>query len=459
MVSKTGVNVTEQTTSLPKFLIMTAMIVPVMVLFTIWGGVPEGQTTAFGIGIAVLVAGVVGFLMLSWHLLYRPLPVGVKQPSIRPIPARTRQALAALLGVGALAIVIGGFWDEVWHRLYSLPFGDDFFWRPHLLMYFGFLVVTLVGFGGLYLISARGRGTFQQRFRANPLVGMLVLVALLLMVVLPADPIWHGIYGADLTAWSIPHQLLFVSFVMIMLVTTVIQLSLVPARPWRSVLHLNGYDVLPILMNAAILMGPLQLFTTDWYQVDQIGFIRQMRPDWVLMAITVAIATFAGMVAARSLRMFGAAALIGVLALAFRYIFIQVFEAQQVMTISAWVLALPPLIALDVWLARARRRDGSRWWMEAAVMGAAGLLISMPLMGQLYPYLNASISVVAVVGIGLAAVCAAWLGGQVGDGLAAAPRQVEAERSGARLMAIPVGALAAMVAFMVFFISTATPPV
>ncbi len=459
MAGKTGVHLAAQTAPPSKFLIVAAMIVPVMVLFTIWGGVPAGQTTAFWIGIAVLVTGVVGFLVLSWHLLYRPLPAGVKQPAIQPIPARVRQALAALLGVGALAIVIGGFWDEVWHRLYSLPFGDDFFWRPHLLMYFGFLVVTLVGFGGLYLISARGKGTFQQRFRANPLVGMLVLVALLLMVVLPADPIWHGIYGADLTAWSIPHQLLFVSFVMIMLVTTAIQLSLVPLGAWRSVVRLNGYDVLPILMFTAVLMGPLQLFTTDWDQIDQIAFIREMRPDWVLMAITMAIAAFAGAAAARSLRMVGAATLTGVLALALRYVFIQVFAAQQVMTISAWVMALPPLIALDVWLAGAARRERSRWWMEAAVMGAAGLLISMPLMGRLFPYLDASISVLAVVGIALAAACAAWLGAQVGDGLASAPRQVEAARSGARLMAIPVGALAAMVVFMVFFISTATPPV
>jgi hypothetical protein len=93
---------------------------------------------------------------MAWHLLFRPLPTG-QTVREQPIQASYRQALALLLGVGGYGITVGGFWDEIWHRQYGIPFGEDFFWRPHLLMYFGIGVTIVLAFAGLYIITPGAR--------------------------------------------------------------------------------------------------------------------------------------------------------------------------------------------------------------------------------------------------------------------------------------------------------------
>jgi hypothetical protein len=101
------------------------------------------------------------FNHLHWQLLFRLLPAGqtVRQ---QPINATYRQVLALLLSMGGFAFIVGAFWDEIWHRQYGILFGEDFFWRPHLLLYFGIAVATALAFAGLYMITRWGQGTFQQ---------------------------------------------------------------------------------------------------------------------------------------------------------------------------------------------------------------------------------------------------------------------------------------------------------
>ena len=45
------------------------------------------------------------------------------------IAPRTRAVLALILASGGIGIAVGAVWDELWHRRYGLPFGEDLFWR------------------------------------------------------------------------------------------------------------------------------------------------------------------------------------------------------------------------------------------------------------------------------------------------------------------------------------------
>src|SRR5688500_7208037 len=122
------------------FGIAGALAVAFLLALVSWGGVvPGDKLPAFWLGVALLVATLCAFAYALWRLMMRPLPARYRTQTGQSSKASHRQAIALLLGVASINIVVGGFWDEVWHRLYGIPFGEDFFWRPHLLMYFGFL--------------------------------------------------------------------------------------------------------------------------------------------------------------------------------------------------------------------------------------------------------------------------------------------------------------------------------
>lgn len=424
-----------------------------------WGGVVRGpKLPAFMLGIAVLIATLCAFALAFWHLLIRPLPMRHRVVASQSINAGYRQAIALLLGIASINIVVGGFWDEVWHRLYGLPFGEDFFWRPHLLMYFGFLSVMALGLVGLYVVVRQLQGTLQQRFRAIPAIGLLILVAAFMMYVLPADPAWHQIYGSDLTAWSIPHLLLMLNFTTIMLVAVAIQLSMVPTREWRTLASITLYDILPLLMFACILLINLQLFTTEY---DQVGAydnpIMRARPEWVLPFLIAGVATFVGVLANHSLRYAGAATVAGLLALGLRYGLIQAFDAEVVRA-SGWIVALLPLLAIDLWVGYSLLRGKTPTWIGAGIAGTVGMIAAYPLMMRLYPEMVIGNLLVTVVMVLVASLCASWLGVRIGDYLATSNKQVRRSGVPVTVPLASVGALAVLAGFILFFINTATPP-
>ena len=166
--------------------------------FTVWGGLPSGpRALSFWIQIAILFLVTGAYVFIAWHLLARQI---ARPPRSVRLSVNVRQNIALLLAGGVMALVVGALWDELWHRRYGIPLGEDFFWRPHLLMYFGFGVSVLIGFWALLHLNRRLKGTFQQRFRANVIVGLLILQAAFLIYAVPSDPIWHSIYGDDLSA-------------------------------------------------------------------------------------------------------------------------------------------------------------------------------------------------------------------------------------------------------------------
>ena len=110
--------------------------VVVFVAFTIWGGIP----TETKVGLFWLQAS----LFLPGHLRLRPGFLASARPSPGNrtcanhrmygfVVSREREiARADLWRAAAYAIFVGGVWDEIWHRSYGIPFGEDLFWRPHL---------------------------------------------------------------------------------------------------------------------------------------------------------------------------------------------------------------------------------------------------------------------------------------------------------------------------------------
>jgi hypothetical protein len=435
-----------------KGLLVAGAVLAFFILFGFWSGVPTGERALpFWIGIIVLLIILVAFSGAAWHLLFRPLPKGQGVRDL-PIKATYRQLMALLLGVGGFGIVVGTFWDEVWHRQYGIPFGDDFFWRPHLLMYFGFLAAIGLAFAGLYLITRQGQGTFQQRFRANPVIGLLILVGGFLMYVLPADPIWHGIYGEDLTAWSIPHLLVVSSFVLILLLATAIHMTTQPRREWGTLRQFRLADLLPLLMFATISLIWNQFFMVEW---DSAAMFVLERPEWLLPVLIVGGAVFIGVMANHTLRMVGAATLSGLLGLAIRFGLIQLFGVQYMMFVNAWLLALPLMILIDFWYAY---RRGS--WIGVGIVAGLGMsVLLLTIFRQFYalfPIANLPVTLIVLL---IGSFSLSWLGKTIGDYLAEGNKDAEEVTQPSRIPLVSVGAVGAVAAFIIFFVTTASPPV
>jgi hypothetical protein len=324
------------------------------------------------------------------------------------------------------------------------------------MLYFGFLVVIGLAFYGLLTLMRQGRGTFQQRFRANPVLGMLIIGGTFLMIMLPADPLWHNIYGEDLSAWNIPHLTVVLSFVMICLLALAMHMTTVPVREWRAPLRLNGTDFLPILTIAACLMIGFQFFTTEWDSEGD-SLILQSRPEWLLPALIAGVALLFGILLVRTLRLPGAATVAGVLALVSRALLIALFNVPEMMLVNAWVIGLLPLLAVDVVAALKLRTS---WQMSLA--GAVGMIVALL---ALYPtyYFDFPISnvVVTAAAIILVSLGTGWVGAGFGDYLATANKQIEAEtttRASASAY-VSLAIFAACLAFVVFFVTTAAPPI
>jgi hypothetical protein len=421
------------------------------VMFTFWSGVPTGeQALPFWIGAGVMVIVLIGFGAATWHLLFRALADG-QSAEARQLGVGTRQAMALLLGAGGFGIVVGTFWDEVWHRQYGIPFGEDFFWRPHLLMYFGFLVAMGLAGAAMYLLISGSKASLQQRFRANPVIGLLILVGAFLLYVLPADPLWHQIYGEDLTAWSIPHLLVVGSFILILLLAVAIHMSTQPRRAWGTPAHLRLPDLLPLLMFATISLQWNQFFMVEW---DSGALFVLARPEWLLPVLIVGGAAWIGVMANHTLRVFGAATLSGLLALLLRFGLIQLFDVGHMMFLNAWLLALPAMVLIDVWYVF-RRGD----WTGAGAAGAVGMaLVLLTVFDQYYPLFPVTHTPAALIMVLAGSMSMSWLGAALGDYFAEGNKQGVEATANPRLSLALIGIVAATAAFVIFFVTTARPP-
>lgn len=434
---------------------------------TYWAGLPAPEhRPLFVVGVLVLAGSLFVFAWVYWHLLVRPLPAGHALPGQGALTVRTRQLLALLIAISAFSVVVGGFWDEVWHRVYGIPFGEDLLWRPHLMIYFGFLTISLLAFIGLYQLVKYGQGTLQQRFRANPVVGMMVLVGGFMLYAAPVDPLWHLLYGEDISAWSLPHLVLALAFGLMMLLASAIQLTTLPRRAWGFIWRIGSSEGLVLLALAFMQMVTLQILTTEWDVIQSTPAVREgivwQRPDWLLPALLGLIAGFVGLLANHALRRVGSASVVGVMALGLRLALVVAFNVPGI-TANAWWCSLLPLLALDVWQGYQLRRQpaGPAGWVSSGVAVFVGLAATLPLLDRLFvhPQVHSS-NLVAILAAGLAAAWAgAWVGHRLGDYLAEAHKQLEpTPTSDRRWQLLPPLAFLTVAAFIVIFIATAQPP-
>jgi hypothetical protein len=449
------------------------LVLFIFVVLSALGGLPAAdEVSAFVIGLVVMIAITLIFAGVSWHLLYRPLPEGVKTQTRTFLTAVQRQMIAALLLVVVIFLSVGGVWDEVWHSKYGIPFGEDFFWRPHLMMYAGFGVSILLAFYGWFRILRDGRGSLQQRFRADRLFGMLVLIGTFMLYALPADPIWHSIYGEDLTAYSIPHVMIVLVFILLMVGAAAMQTSLVVRSGWRSLLRLDAFDLIPLVSYALMLMMVMILLGAEWelaglaLSLDDFGLSSlTARPDWLLPVFLTFTAVFAGTLAITTLRMVGAATLIGLLTVGIRLLLIHSLD-HVIKTPSPWLTMLPVLVALDVVYAWRLRHDasGASWWWGGAGATLAGVVVMIPLVNAFYVVPQIEVTEIAfiVLPVAISALMASWMAQVIGLGMAQSEKYPVADviiftrRIAPRIVS---GVLLGAFVFIAGFIFTATPPV
>ncbi len=447
-----------------KPLLLLAAAVGVTLAYALWGGLPPAeQVPAFLVGVAALLGVIALFGGVGWHLLVRSLPAGKSVPRTQTLPARLRLLLAVLLSVVSLNVVVGGVWDEVWHRKYGLPFGDDFFWRPHLMMYSFFASVALIAFAGLFYIMRNGKGTMQQRFRANPVVGLLVLVGGFMMFALPADPAWHALYGVDLSAWSLPHIVLFWSFVAVMFLIPALVLTTIPPRVWGSIARIRFKDVFILLAYVFVMTLILLLLTTEWDSAVVVDPLLLGRPDWLLPVNILLNAVVIGTLANHSTRYFGAATLVGVCAVVMRVGLLALLDYDGI-SVEPWLLALPPMIALDLWYGfNIVRRRAAPHWVSSGVVAGLGMLPSLPLINTFFvhPQISPGNLPVIVIACALAGIGGAWFGATLGDLASGSNKQVAEDPAVERpvLRLVTPAAFVAVLVFIVVFVFTAAPPV
>ena len=454
--------VTNSTRSV--IIVVTAAFI--FVALAVWGGMPPAAAMpGFIAGVLVLLA-VGGLVSLAgWYLLLRPLPGNVKVVRQSILHPMQRRLIGSLLVLAMLVEVIGGIWDETWHRRYGIPFGKDFFWRPHILIYAGLMAIVLLAGIGWIALMRRGRGSLVQRFRADPVLGVLILTGLFLLYALPADPIWHSIYGTDLSAFSIPHVLLTLLLVIASLSGCALLLTSSPARSWQRTLRFGWDDLLPLLAFVTVLLTTLLLLTADWTGLDSARLASRtgtafQRPEWLLPTFILAMASLAGVLANETLRRLGVATLVGVISFALRLALVNWF-GSPVHDANSWLLCLPSLILIDTLYAyRIRQNQPVPWWM-VGVAASLGLAVMLPLMNQLfaYPQVTAGNILVMLIAPLVAALLMAWLGHTIGSHLADAGQPDTAQdMTPVRVARLTAIMLLPLVALLFWFVVTATPP-
>lgn len=447
--------------------ILGAVIVALAVLTIMAGFPPSEQIPAFVIGIMVLIAVIVGIGTLGWHLLIRPLPAGLKVTPQPLLSVTARTIIALYLTLGTVSIALAGVWDEIWHVKYGIPFGEDFLWRPHLMLYFGLSTLIVIGGWSWWTLMTKGKGTMQQRFRANPLLGVNFIGGLFTFFAVGADPIWHRFYGADLTPWSLPHLLILILIFMMSLLAITYHKTFISQREWQLKLNVTLRDVLIVVVLAGALLDFMLIFTIQWYSAA-IGSAKQLAqlavyPDWLLGVFIALLSTLFGITALHATRQIGSATLVGVLTFLMRILLDAGMGGVRDGTLPLWLI-IPVLLSLDIWYALAIRRTQKLpvFWTSAIVTGLVFGVACFPIAARLFPFLNLTVASIPgmVIASGLTALGGVWLGQVVGgispygqteaataQTVNAPPRWVNAVLYGA------------FVAFVVFFVATASPPV
>jgi hypothetical protein len=451
----------------------------ILIMMQYWGGTAS-PGPFFVLGVAALSGLLLIFGLALWWLFASPLPAG--PAAVRPAAsAELRQLVAILVVISGLLFITGGVWDEIWHRQYGIgEVLNDFFWRPHQMIYGSMGLTALFALAGLFL-GLRGQGDLRRRFRAEPFMGFLGVAAAYLSLSGPSDLVWHQAYGLDITAWSLPHMMFAVGFGLVFISAVALQLSVLPrARAWRGLRGLQFEEGLIIVMLAIMMIVVMQIGVTEWESfrpVTGFGFEGDLfvqaflsRPEWLYPVALILITVFNGSLAIRALRRAGAATLTALLVLGYRVIVLTAFDlwgSPIRMTVVSQLAILSTALALDLWYAlRLKQAETTVTLLGGALAALVGFLAGglpvIPLFIQ-YPRISAE-TLPGILVMGLAvALWSAWVGARLAGWLnhLAVQRETEAAAAtaGLRVRWVGAGVLVALVLFTAYFVATAQPPV
>lgn len=414
---------TQKTSILP-MLIMFVVALALTIIYTIWGGIPAPEyRVTFVIGVGLVLVLIAVLIVAGWHLLVRPIPSSTTIQRADSLSTTLRTLLAVLISVAALNNVVGSIWDDAWHHTFGVPLGEDFLWPPHILIYTFLGSVSLIALVAFYFLGIRSKGSYQRRFRANPVVGILVLTGIFFVFATPTDPLWHTLYGVEIGAWSFPHVLLLWSISSAMMMVPMLLVTTMPKQDWGNALKIRTKDVI-IIMTYAFMSGALLvLLTTEWDGIENLSAenlsIVMSRPDWLLTTTIVFIAGITGSLALHTTRRTGSALLMGVLALGIRAFLLEIVGTDT-LTSNAWIIAVVVLLGVEIVYAvwGSVRGTPAPWW--ATGIGATlGLVAILPFFDRLfvYPVLSAS-SLPMVIATGfIAAGATHWAGRHLAERL------------------------------------------
>jgi hypothetical protein len=327
------------------------------------------------LGLTALIA-VLG--LVAWWLFASPIRGRIRTVALAQPVLRMRYRMAIVVLVSFVLLRIGASWDELWHRRYGVPFGEDLLWPPHLLIYASLLLnVALVGFG--LSVALRGHGALRARFRREPLLAMLGLLAAFGFAFIPVDVAWHQVIGPDLTAASPPHVVGAVSGSAVALVGVALVLSTTARPSWHRLADRAwNVDAVALSILALLALNWLQLLTTEW---DWANRIAESRPAWIYPVLVGVVGAAFSHLAVHATRRPGAATCVALVNLALHTAAVTAFRVYLPPgpAIAAHVVLVPAAVALDLWYAMAIQRSSGQvpsWRIEAggAVLYAAVLL-------------------------------------------------------------------------------------
>lgn len=444
--------------------IVVASLLTILLSLVRWGGTATSGPL-FILGISLQLGVLAAFVAVAVWLYVKPPKTTLENEATMSY----RSLAGALAASGGLMFGLGGLWDEIWHRRYG-GFGDDFFWPPHFLIYSSFAIIAFFASAGLVWVVSRGRGNLRERFRQEPLIGLLALSSLYLTLNAPVDELWHRIYGVDITAWSLPHISVFLGMTLALLVAIPLALSSLPQQAWRGLKGLRWQEWLALLLLSSVLSTFSQIGTSEWEglksipstPVDVANAFWQ-RPEWLYPVILINLSLFCGTLAVRTLRRVGVATLVGVLMVSLRFVTLYSFGGfAEGMTLFTSLALLPGLLLVDLWhWFQLRHNSEPRWTVLGALsIALIYLAVLLPLINAflVYPRVNAS-TLPGMIGWGLVmAFAAGWAGRGLGNWLSDFGRSTATVVKGSRVAQITLAALttALVLAFVIVF--TATPP-
>ncbi len=437
----------------------------IVIRMVVWGGIPD-VGPMFWVGVALLLSTMVIFVGLCWYLYFSPLPAGRVNKATQ-LPASSYLMLLAAL-VGGLLAAIAVFWDETWHRIYGFSAVlNDFLWAPHKLLYMALGLIALISGMSLYQAIRADRRDVRAGFRAYPYIGMLGLTMAYLIASLPSDQVWHLVFGLDITAWSLPHIALIISFGFAMTSLAAVFLAHAGNQGAKRSFGLN--DVLGgIALGAG---GVIFLILVTEYDsaapptaslgTQAIQVIAE-RPQWTYPVALIAIGVLIASIGVRLSQRFGVVTIAAIVIAVFRSIAVGFFNASGQMGVVSHLLIGVPMVIIDLWQLIRKDAFESIWYQlaGAAVASMACLVVSVPVINTWLATYQVGMDAIpgAIVAGLLLGAWASLLGNMLGGWLSSLDSgrlpEVAIPRVLGQTAALVVVAL--VVFLLVFF--TATPP-